>query len=129
MLSPKSYKSKDECVITFLDNFIFFVIALIINRCIKQFSWYDVDQRNWALYCPFGIFKLFMQQWNYIKIRQAKTKNYDACFMKNMFIAPWTCLHRFDLHIIIRWPKNVRRVNKICLNCGYFIHCYILLLY
>ena len=43
------------------------------------------------------------------------------CFMKNIFIAPWTCLHHFDLHIIIRWPENVKRVNKIC------IHCYILL--
>jgi hypothetical protein len=37
----------------------------------------------------------------------------DVCFMKNIFIASWTCLHCFDLHIIIRWPKNVRRVNKI----------------
>jgi hypothetical protein len=51
----------------------------------------------------------------------------DVCFTKNIFIAPWTCLHRFDLHIIIRWPENVRRVNKICLHCGHFIHCYILL--
>jgi len=51
----------------------------------------------------------------------------DVCFMKNIFIAPWTCLHRFDLYIIIRWPDNIRRVNKICLNCGHFIHCYILL--
>ena len=46
-------------------------------------------------------------------------KLYDVCFMKNIFIAPWTCLHRPDLHIIIRWPNNVRRVNKICLHCGH----------
>jgi len=52
---------------------------------------------------------------------------YDVCFMKHSFIATWTCLHRFDIHICIRWPKNVRRVNKICLHCGHFIHCYILL--
>jgi flagellar biosynthesis protein FlhB len=38
---------------------------------------------------------------------------YDVCFMKNIFIAPWTCLHRFYLHIIIRWPENVRRVNIV----------------
>jgi hypothetical protein len=54
-------------------------------------------------------------------------KLYDVCFMKNIFISPWTCLYRFDLHIIIRWPENVRRVNKIWLHCGHFIHCYILL--
>ena len=54
-------------------------------------------------------------------------KLYDVCFMKHIFIAPWTCLHRFDIHIFIRWPENVRRVNKICLHCGHFIHCYILL--
>ena len=54
-------------------------------------------------------------------------KLYDVCFMKHIFIAPWTCLHRFDLHIIIRWPENVRRVNNICLHCGHFLHCYILL--
>jgi hypothetical protein len=47
--------------------------------------------------------------------------------MKNIFIAPWTCLRHFDLHIIIRWPENVKRVNKICIHCGHFIHCYILL--
>jgi len=29
-------------------------------------------------------------------------KLFDVCFMKHIFIAPWTCLHRFDLHIIIR---------------------------
>ena len=46
----------------------------------------------------------------------------DVCFMKNICIAPWTCLHHFDLHIIIRWPENV----KICIHCGHFIHCYIL---
>ena len=51
----------------------------------------------------------------------------DACFMKNICIAPWTCLHGFDLYIIIRWPENVKRVNKICVHCGHFIHCYILL--
>jgi hypothetical protein len=28
----------------------------------------------------------------------------------------WTCLHRYDLHIIIRWPENIR----ICLHCGNF---------
>jgi hypothetical protein len=39
--------------------------------------------------------------------------------MKNIFIAPWTCLHHFDLHIIIRWPENVKRVNKICIHCGH----------
>ena len=54
-------------------------------------------------------------------------KLYDVCFMKHIFIVLWTCLHHFDLHIIIRWPENVRRVNKICLHCGHFIHCYILL--
>ena len=54
-------------------------------------------------------------------------KLYDVCFMKNIFISPWTCLYRFDLHIISRWPENVRRVNKIWLHCGHFIHCYILL--
>ena len=54
-------------------------------------------------------------------------KLYDVCFMKNIFISPWTCLYRFDLHIIIRWPENVRRGNNICLHCGHFIHCYILL--
>jgi hypothetical protein len=42
-------------------------------------------------------------------------------------LPPWTCLHRFDLRIIIRWPENVRRVNKICLHGGHFIHCYVLL--
>jgi hypothetical protein len=31
------------------------------------------------------------------------------------------------LHIIIRWSENVRRVNKICLQCGHFIPCYFLL--
>ena len=62
-----------------------------------------------------------------VVILEVILKLYDACFMKNIFIAPWTCLHRFDLHTIIRWPENVSRVNKICLNCGYFIHCYILL--
>ena len=51
----------------------------------------------------------------------------DVCFMKNIFIAPWTCLHHFDLHIIIRWPENVKRVSKISIHCGHFIHCYILL--
>ena len=51
----------------------------------------------------------------------------DVCFMKNIFIAPWTCLHHCDLHIIIRWPENVKRVNKICIHCGHFIHCCILL--
>jgi phosphotransferase system glucose/maltose/N-acetylglucosamine-specific IIC component len=40
-------------------------------------------------------------------------KLYDVCFMKNIFIATWTCLHRFDLHIIIRWPENVRKVNIV----------------
>ena len=56
-------------------------------------------------------------------------KLYDVCycFMKNICIAPWTCLHRSDLHIVIMWPENVRRVNKICLHCGHFIHCYFLL--
>jgi hypothetical protein len=54
-------------------------------------------------------------------------KLYDVRFMKNIFIAPWTCLYRFDLHLIIRWPENIWRVNKICLHCGKFIHCYILL--
>ena len=29
-------------------------------------------------------------------------KLYDVCFMKNISIAPCTCLHRFDIHIIIR---------------------------
>ena len=48
-------------------------------------------------------------------------KLYDVCFMKSIFIAPWTFLHRFDLHIIITWPENVRRLNKICLHCGHFI--------
>jgi hypothetical protein len=47
----------------------------------------------------------------------------DVWFMKNIFIAPWTCLYHFDLHIIIRWPENVKRVNKICIHCGHFIHC------
>ena len=47
----------------------------------------------------------------------------DVCFMKNIFIAPWICLYHFDLHIIIRWPENVKRVNKICIHCGHFIHC------
>jgi hypothetical protein len=28
-------------------------------------------------------------------------------------------LHRSDLYIIIRWPKNVRSVSKICLHCGH----------
>ena len=51
----------------------------------------------------------------------------DVCFMKNIFIAPWTCLLHFDLHIIIRWPENVKRLKKICIHCGHFIHCYILL--
>ena len=53
-------------------------------------------------------------------------KLYDLCFMKHICIAP---LHRFDLQIIIRWPENVRRVYKICLHCGNFIHCYILLIF
>jgi len=52
---------------------------------------------------------------------------YDVRFMKNICIAPSTCLHCFDLLIIIRRPENVRRVNKICLQFGHFIHCYILL--
>ena len=34
-------------------------------------------------------------------------KLFDVCFMKNIFIAPWICLHHFDLHIIIRLPENV----------------------
>jgi hypothetical protein len=38
-------------------------------------------------------------------------------------------MHHFDLHIIIRWPDNVKRVHKICIHCGHFIHCYILLNY
>jgi hypothetical protein len=56
-------------------------------------------------------------------------KLYDVCyfFLKNIFIAPWTCLHRSDLHILIMWPENIRRVNKICLHCGHFIHGYFLL--
>jgi hypothetical protein len=33
--------------------------------------------------------------------------------MKNIVIATWTCLHRFDLHIIISWPEYVRRVNIV----------------
>ena len=39
-------------------------------------------------------------------------KMYDVCFMKNIFIASWTCLHRFDRHISIRWLENVK-VNNI----------------
>jgi hypothetical protein len=49
-------------------------------------------------------------------------KLYDVCLMKHIFIAPWTCLHRFD--IFIRWPENVRRVNKICSHCWFFFFFY-----
>ena len=52
-----------------------------------------------------------------------------VCFMKHIFIAPWTCLHSFDIHIFIRRPENVRSVNKICLHCGHFIPCYIMLIF
>ena len=48
-------------------------------------------------------------------------------FHEKYFHCPMNKFYRFDLHIIIRWPENVRRVNKICLHCGHFIHCYILL--
>ena len=46
-----------------------------------------------------------------VVILEVILKLYDACFMKNICIAPWTCLHRFDLNTIIRWPENVSRVT------------------
>jgi hypothetical protein len=31
-------------------------IAIIIFRCINKFSWYGVDQRNWALYATVELY-------------------------------------------------------------------------
>ena len=79
--------------------------------------WYEKYQYILKRKCQVGINVVFLD---------VILKLYDVCFMKNIFIAPWTCLHhsQSDLHIIIRWPENVRRVNKICLHCGHFIHCF-----
>jgi hypothetical protein len=31
-------------------------IAIIIYRCIQTFSWYGVDQQNWALYATVELY-------------------------------------------------------------------------
>jgi hypothetical protein len=39
-------------------------------------------------------------------------KLYDVCFIKSICIASWTCLHRFDLHIITRWHEKCQEDNQ-----------------
>jgi hypothetical protein len=67
----------------------------------------------------------------YIILPQHLNFHYFSLFMTKIHttMVSWKIfsLHHFDLHIIIRWPENVKRVNKICIHCGHFIHCYILL--
>jgi hypothetical protein len=48
-------------------------------------------------------------------------KLYDACFMKYIFIAPWKCLHRFDLHIIIRWKSQECKQDMLTLWSFYIL--------
>ena len=44
----------------------------------------------------------------------------NVCFMQNIFIAPFRPSHRLG-------DPKMSGVNNICLHCGHFIHCYILL--
>jgi hypothetical protein len=88
---------------------------------------------NFLIYCHYWYEKYQCIEkkvscWNKCSVFRSNIETIWCMFHEKHFHCPvWTYLHRFDLHIIIRWPKNVRRVNKICLHCGHFIHCYILL--
>jgi hypothetical protein len=65
--------------------------------------------------------------WNKYSVFKSDIETVLCMFHETHFHCPMNLFAPFDLHIIIRWPENVRRVNKICLHCGHFIHCYILL--